>query len=40
MIKDNSFFVEGNRVGVLLIHGLTGTPNEMRSIAKPCQQKG
>lgn len=40
MIKDNSFFIEGNRVGVLLIHGLTGTPNEMRSIAKPCQQMG
>ncbi|MFW2012930.1 alpha/beta hydrolase [Acinetobacter bereziniae] len=40
MIKDHSFFIQGNRTGVLFIHGLTGTPNEMRSIAKPCQQKG
>ena len=40
MIKDNSFFINGSRTGVLLIHGLTGTPNEMRSVAKPCQQMG
>lgn len=40
MIKDNSFFLEGNRTGILLIHGLTGTPNEMRSIAKSCHQMG
>lgn len=40
MMKDHSFFIAGNRTGILLIHGLTGTPNEMRSIAKPCQQMG
>lgn len=40
MIKDNSFFLEGNRTGILLIHGLTGTPNEMRSIAKSCHKLG
>ncbi len=40
MIKDNSFFLEGSRTGILLIHGLTGTPNEMRGIAKSCHQTG
>lgn len=40
MIKDNSYFLEGNRTGILLIHGLTGTPNEMRSVAKSCHKLG
>ncbi|MGV2454992.1 alpha/beta hydrolase [Acinetobacter seifertii] len=40
MIKDNSFFLSGNRTGILLIHGLTGTPNEMRGIARVLHQAG
>jgi len=40
MINDNSFFLKGNRTGILLIHGLTGTPNEMRGIARTFHQKG
>lgn len=31
--KDFSFFLEGNRTGVLLVHGLAGTPAEMKSLA-------
>lgn len=30
MIQDHSFFLQGDRRGILLIHGLTGTPMEMR----------
>ena len=33
-ITDNSIFYEGGRTGVLLIHGLGGTPVEMKSIAR------
>ncbi|MHA3053816.1 alpha/beta fold hydrolase [Acinetobacter sp. ANC 4633] len=40
MISDNSFFLSGNRTGILLIHGLTGTPNEMRGIARSFHQAG
>ncbi|EPG38240.1 carboxylesterase [Acinetobacter colistiniresistens] len=40
MIKDHSFFLSGNRTGILLIHGLTGTPNEMRGIARTFHQAG
>lgn len=41
MIKDVSFILPGdNNVGVLLIHGLTGTPNEMRIIAKGLNRAG
>lgn len=40
MIHDSSYFLNGNRNGVLLIHGLTGTPNEMRIIAKGLNQAG
>ncbi|MCX8587714.1 MULTISPECIES: alpha/beta hydrolase [unclassified Gilliamella] len=32
-IEDLSYFLPGNKNGVLLIHGLTGTPNEMRILA-------
>ncbi|GAA5103585.1 alpha/beta hydrolase [Wohlfahrtiimonas larvae] len=45
MVKDVSFLlegeaVEGRKVGVLLIHGLTGTPNEMRITAKGLNRAG
>lgn len=40
MISDNTFFLSGNRTGILLIHGLTGTPNEMRGIARSFHQAG
>jgi carboxylesterase len=30
VIQDHSFFLQGDRRGILLIHGLTGTPMEMR----------
>lgn len=40
MIQDCSYFLKGNRNGVLLIHGLTGTPNEMRIIARGLNQAG
>ena len=39
-IKDHSFFYEGGDVGVLLIHGLTGTPVEMRFIGKGLHKAG
>ena len=34
MIKPTEFLLEGDRRGVLLVHGLTGTPLEMRLLAK------
>lgn len=40
MIQDSSYFMPGNRNGVLLIHGLTGTPNEMRIVAKGLNKAG
>nr|WP_174505914.1 alpha/beta fold hydrolase [Acinetobacter sp. Marseille-Q1620] len=40
MISDNTFFLSGNRTGILLVHGLTGTPNEMRGIARSFHQAG
>lgn len=43
-MTDHSFFLQGHaphqRSGVLLIHGLTGTPNEMRGIARSLNQAG
>jgi carboxylesterase len=33
MIRNVEYFLEGDRSGVLLIHGLTGTPTEMRFVA-------
>lgn len=39
-IEDLSYFLPGNRNGVLLIHGLTGTPNEMRILAKGLNRAG
>ena len=35
-----SAFFEGSRIGVLLIHGLTGTPKEMLTIAKRLHKYG
>jgi carboxylesterase len=40
MIQDAEFFLPGGRNGVLLIHGLTGTPNEMRIIGKGLNRAG
>jgi carboxylesterase len=39
-IKDHSFFYEGGEVGVLLIHGLTGTPVEVRYVGKALHKAG
>lgn len=40
MIQDSSYLLPGNRNGILLIHGLTGTPNEMRILAKGLNAAG
>lgn len=40
MIKENEFLLEGGPVGVLLIHGLTGTPNEMRILGLGLKRAG
>ncbi len=34
------FYMEGNEVGVLLVHGYTGSPPEMRPIADYLHQRG
>ena len=43
-ITPNEFFLPGKaeraRTGVLLIHGLTGTPNEMRMLGKGIHRAG
>jgi len=39
-IKDHSFRFKGGKVGVLLIHGLCGTPAEMRFIANGLARDG
>lgn len=39
-MADSSFFIPGGRDGVLLVHGLTGTPAEMRFIGKGLAQAG
>jgi carboxylesterase len=39
-IKDHSFFYEGGEVGVLLIHGLTGTPVEVKYVGKALHKVG
>jgi carboxylesterase len=38
--SDRSLFIEGGRVGVLLIHGLGGTPVELRFIAQNLARAG
>ncbi|GAC1368963.1 MAG: alpha/beta fold hydrolase [Aquirhabdus sp.] len=46
MIQNNEYFLEGRelegrgRIGVLLIHGLTGTPNEMKLVGKGLNRAG
>jgi carboxylesterase len=40
MIKRTDFTLPGGRSGVLLIHGLTGTPAEMRFVAKGLNRNG
>ncbi|MBF0423686.1 MAG: alpha/beta fold hydrolase, partial [Magnetococcales bacterium] len=39
-ITDHSFFLPGGKAAILLIHGLTGTPNEMRSVGKGLASSG
>lgn len=40
-LKDNGFYLEGdNGSMVVLIHGLTGTPNEMKSLATFLNKRG
>ncbi|HEX7128886.1 MAG TPA: alpha/beta fold hydrolase [Rhodanobacteraceae bacterium] len=40
MIKQADFLLRGGRSGVLLIHGLTGTPAEMRFVGKGLHRAG
>jgi carboxylesterase len=40
VIRPTDFLLEGDRRGVLLIHGLTGTPMEMRLLAKGLNNAG
>ena len=40
MITDSSFFHPGGRTGVLLIHGLSGTPTEMKFVGKGLARAG
>ena len=40
MIENVEFRFEGGRAGVLLIHGLTGTPAEMRLVGKGLSRAG
>ena len=40
MIQNAEFRFEGGRSGVLLIHGLTGTPTEMRLLGKGLNRAG
>lgn len=39
-VKDHSYRVSGGRVGVLLLHGLCGTPTEMRFVANGLARAG
>ncbi len=38
--NDASFWLDGSRDGVLLVHGLTGTPTEMRFVGKRLASAG
>jgi len=40
MIKPTDYYLRGGRSGVLMIHGLTGTPTEMRLVAKGLHRNG
>lgn len=39
-IGPNGFFIRRGRTGVLLVHGLTGTPAEMRSFGRDLSRRG
>lgn len=39
-LPENAFFYKGGRAGILLIHGLTGTPTEMKFLGKSLAQRG
>jgi carboxylesterase len=39
-IRDHSYTIKGGRTGVLLVHGLCGTPTEMRYIANGLARQG
>lgn len=39
-VTEHEFLLEGGRTGVLLVHGLTGTPNEMRMVGKGLHKAG
>ena len=39
-MKDQTIFLEGGKTGFLLIHGLAGTPVEMRTLAKRLNAAG
>jgi carboxylesterase len=38
--KDHSIFISGNRTGVVLLHGLSGTPVEMGEVARDLAARG
>ncbi|MFG1175062.1 alpha/beta hydrolase [Erwiniaceae bacterium CAU 1747] len=40
MITQHDYLLQGGRTGVLLIHGLTGTPTEMRGVAREFHRAG
>ena len=40
MPKDHTYRLKGNKVGVLLLHGLCGTPTEMRFVANGIARAG
>lgn len=40
MIRDRSLFFKGNNTGILLIHGLGGTPIEVKSVARRLSEIG
>lgn len=39
-LRPSEYFMPGGSSGVLLIHGLTGTPNEMRTVARGLNRAG
>ena len=39
-VKDGSLLLSGGRVGVLLVHGLGGTPAELRFVAQALNRAG
>jgi carboxylesterase len=38
--KDHSIFIPGNRIGIILLHGLSGTPVEMGEVARDLAARG